>query len=109
MLWTAGFRNFILEKSMTHLFSNKDSCHSSNWTRTSYGPAKHHVNPLGAINIYPAKVGIDIFVQGLLKTGLFQQKNIKWWNKQYFIENITEIMQHILKRQYISFLPKYTK
>lgn len=37
---------------------------------------------------------------------LFEQK-IKSWNKQNLMENKTEIMEHVLKMQKISFLPIY--
>jgi hypothetical protein len=36
-------------------------------------------------------------------------KNLKLWNKSILWENKTELMQHILKIQYISLLPKYIK
>ena len=32
-----------------------------------------------------------------MKNILFEQKKIKSWNKQHFVENRTEIMQHVLK------------
>jgi hypothetical protein len=37
----------------------------------------------------------------------FEQKNLKLWNKQHFVESKTEIMQRVLKIQWISLLPKY--
>jgi hypothetical protein len=61
------------------------------------------------INIYPSRHSIYIFVQGLWQTGLFQEKKINWWNKQYFMEHKTGIKQHVLKMQYIPLLPKYSK
>jgi hypothetical protein len=30
---------------------------------------------------------------------LFEQKKIKLWNEQYFVQNKTEIMQYVLKMQ----------
>ena len=40
---------------------------------------------------------------------LFEQKKIKLWNKQHFVENKAEIIHHVLKIAYISLFPKYTK
>jgi hypothetical protein len=35
-----------------------------------------------------------------MKNGvLFEQKEVKLWNKQHFVENETEIMQHVLEMQ----------
>jgi hypothetical protein len=108
--WTANFRTFILEKT-THIFCLAVKIHVIlvSELSTSYSPTKYHVNLMSDINFYPTRVIIYISVQGLWQTGLFQHKKIKWLNKQYFMENITEIMQHVLKIQYISLLPKYTK
>jgi hypothetical protein len=39
----------------------------------------------------------------------FNQKKIKERNQQHFVEYKTEIMQHVLKVQQISLLPKYIK
>jgi len=39
----------------------------------------------------------------------FQQKKIMLWKKWHFVENKTQIMQHILKMQLISLLSKYIK
>ena len=44
-----------------------------------------------------------------MKNVLFEQKNIKLWHKQYFIENKMQMMQDVLKIQYTSLLPKYIK
>ena len=44
-----------------------------------------------------------------MKNVLFEQENIKVQNKWHFVENKTEIMQHVLKMQYIFLLPKYIK
>jgi hypothetical protein len=44
-----------------------------------------------------------------MKAVLFEQKNIKLRNKRHFVENKTDIMQHVLKMQLISLLPKYIK
>jgi hypothetical protein len=49
------------------------------------------------------------FSSWFIKNVLFEQKKIKLWSKQNFVENKTEIMQHILKMQQISLLPKYIK
>jgi hypothetical protein len=35
----------------------------------------------------------------LMKNVLFEQKKVKLWNKQYFVENKREMMQHVLKMQ----------
>ena len=43
------------------------------------------------------------------KNVLFEQEQIQLWNKWHFVENKTVIMQHVLKIQYISLLPKYIK
>jgi len=43
------------------------------------------------------------------KLEYYLNKKDKLWNKWHFVENKTEIMQHVLKMQYISLLPKYTK
>ena len=43
------------------------------------------------------------------KNILFEQKKIEFWHKWHFMENKTEIVQHILTTQYISLLPKYIK
>jgi hypothetical protein len=43
-----------------------------------------------------------------MKNVLLEQKMTKAWNKFHFVENKTDIMQHVLKMQYISFLHKYT-
>ena len=34
-----------------------------------------------------------------MKNVLFEQKKVKFWNKQHFVENKTEIMQQVLKMQ----------
>jgi len=34
-----------------------------------------------------------------MKNVVFEPKKIKWWNKQHFVENKKEIMQHVLKLQ----------
>jgi len=34
-----------------------------------------------------------------MKNVLFEEKKIKWWNKQHFIENKTDITQYVLKIQ----------
>jgi len=34
-----------------------------------------------------------------MKNVLFENKITKLWNKQYFVENKMEILQHVLKRQ----------
>jgi hypothetical protein len=34
-----------------------------------------------------------------MKNVLFEQKKIKLWNQQHFVENKTEIMQHVLNMQ----------
>jgi hypothetical protein len=44
-----------------------------------------------------------------MKNVLFQQKKIKLWNKRYFVQNNTEIVQRVLQMQHISLLPKYIK
>ena len=48
-------------------------------------------------NFYPAGVGIYILAHYSLKNVLFEQRKVKLWNKQHFVENKTEIIQHILK------------
>jgi len=45
----------------------------------------------------------------MTKWVLFEQRKIKLWNKQNFMWNITEIIQHVWKIQYLSFLPTYMK
>ena len=40
---------------------------------------------------------------------LFEQKKVKLWNKQHFVENKAEIIHHVLKIMQISLLPKYIK
>jgi hypothetical protein len=40
---------------------------------------------------------------------LFEQKSIKLRNKLHFLENKKDSMQHVLKIQEISLLPKYIK
>jgi hypothetical protein len=60
---------------MTHLLCSNIHVAWVSKLSTSYGSAKYDVNPLSAINIYPTRVGIYIFVQGLWQTGLFQQKS----------------------------------
>jgi hypothetical protein len=43
-----------------------------------------------------------------MKHAVFEQKKMKQiMNRQHFVENKTEIMQHVLKLLYISLLPKY--
>jgi hypothetical protein len=43
---------------------------------------------------------ILILAHGLWKTNVkFEKKEIKLWNKQHFVKNKTEIMQHVLKMQ----------
>jgi hypothetical protein len=37
-----------------------------------------------------------------VKNILFEQKKIKLWNKEHFLEDKTEIMQHALKMQQIA-------
>jgi hypothetical protein len=44
-----------------------------------------------------------------MKNVLFEQEKIKVQNKWHFVKNKTEIMQHVLKMQYIFLLPKYIK
>jgi hypothetical protein len=41
-----------------------------------------------------------------MKHMLFEQKKLKLWDKKHFVENKTEIVQHVLKMQQVSFLPK---
>jgi hypothetical protein len=42
-------------------------------------------------------VGIKILAHGFLENVLFEQKKVKLWNKQHFVENKTEIIQRVLK------------
>jgi hypothetical protein len=44
-----------------------------------------------------------------MKNVLVEQKKIKLWNKWHSVENKTDILQHVLKMQYISLLPKHIK
>jgi hypothetical protein len=44
-----------------------------------------------------------------MKNVLLEKKKIKLRNKQHFVENKTEMMQHVLKMHKISCLPKYIK
>jgi len=44
-----------------------------------------------------------------MKNVLFMQKKIKLWNKWCFVENKTEILQHVLKMHQISLFPKHIK
>jgi hypothetical protein len=37
---------------------------------------------------------------------LFEQKKLKLRDKKHFMENKTENVQHVLKMQQVSFLPK---
>jgi hypothetical protein len=44
------------------------------------------------------QVGIYILAHGFWKTWiLFEQKKTKWWNEWHFVQNKTQIMQHVLK------------
>jgi hypothetical protein len=43
------------------------------------------------------------------KCGLFEQKKITLWHKRHFVENKTEIRQHVSETQQIFLLPKYIK
>jgi hypothetical protein len=36
-------------------------------------------------------------------------EKVKLWNDCCFVENKTEVMKHVLKMEWISFLPKYVK
>ena len=47
------------------------------------------------------------FSEWFMKNVLFEETKIKLWKKCHFVENKTEIMQHVLKMQYTSFLPEY--
>jgi hypothetical protein len=51
------------------------------------------------LNIYPTRVSIEIVAHVLWKNALLGQKKIKLWNEWHFVENKTEIMQHVLKMQ----------
>jgi len=42
-----------------------------------------------------------------MKNVLFEQKKLKLGNKQHLVRSKMEIMQHVLKMQLISLLPKY--
>jgi hypothetical protein len=44
-----------------------------------------------------------------LKNVLFEQKKVKLWNKWHFVENKTELRNHILKMPEITLLHKYMK
>jgi hypothetical protein len=44
-----------------------------------------------------------------MKNVLFEQEKIKVQNKWHLVKDKTEIMQHVLKMQYIFLLPKYIK
>jgi len=45
------------------------------------------------------QAGISTFTHGLRKNILFEQKKIKLQNTWNFVENKTDIMQHVLKIQ----------
>jgi predicted adenine nucleotide alpha hydrolase (AANH) superfamily ATPase len=54
-----------------------------------------------------SNVGIQIFAHCVQRTFFFYQKKINSWNEWHFVGNKTEIVQHALKVQQISLLPKY--
>ena len=48
------------------------------------------------VNLYCTGVALN-FSTWFMKNILFEQEEINIWNKQYCVENKTEIMQHVIK------------
>jgi len=48
------------------------------------------------VNLYSTGVALN-FSTWFMKNILFEQEKINLWNKQYCVENKTEIMHHVIK------------
>ena len=63
----------------------------------------------GSGNVVTRKDCLTLTISLVYENVLFEHKKIKLWNKWHFVENKTEIIQHVLKMQHIYLLPKYIK